>query len=173
MNSTRREEEEETILTHEILLRATMDYQEAKVSIMQSRMGKDESQRAAGANCGGCKSRASSVRWKQPQLVRWQRTLLLLRCRRSPDMRRSGGGRKGSTAWGDLVSTNASFLHLSLSLPLPVQIFLLPNILTEWHLPTWQPTLGGRAAWLDGQCTVPRKEFQMNFAKAQKVTVDP
>ena len=59
MNSTRREEEEETILTHEILLRATMDYQETKVSNMQSRMGKDESQRGAGANCGRCKSRAS------------------------------------------------------------------------------------------------------------------
>jgi len=28
MNNTRREEEEETILTQEILLRATMDYQE-------------------------------------------------------------------------------------------------------------------------------------------------
>ena len=54
---TRREEE--TILTHEILLRATMDYQETKASNMQSRMGKDESQRGAGANCGRCKSRAS------------------------------------------------------------------------------------------------------------------
>ena len=56
---TRREEEEETILTHEILLRATMDYQETKASNMQSRMGKDESERGAGANCGRCKSRAS------------------------------------------------------------------------------------------------------------------
>ena len=54
----------------------------------------------------------ASVRWnqqQQQQLVRWQRTLLLLlrRCRRSPDTRRrsGGGGRKGSAAWGDMVST--------------------------------------------------------------------
>ena len=70
---TRREEEEETILTHEILLRATMDYKKTKASNMQSRMGKDESRWAAGANCGGWWSRASK-RSLEPALA----TLLLL-----------------------------------------------------------------------------------------------
>ena len=143
-------------------------------------MGKDESQRAAGANCG-CKSRASSVRWKQPQLVRWQRTLLLLRCRRSPDMRRSGGVRREEGKHclrRNMVSTKPSFLHLS-PLSLSVHVFRLLYIWTD----SGSCQFGSQSLLAAVQCGLlacrcwstycPSKEFQMNFAKAHEGTAEP
>ena len=130
----------------------------------------------------------ASVRWNQQQLVRWQRTLLLLlrRCRRSPDTRRRSGGRRqeGKHCLGrhgfyqPINQPINGFYHQAYFLHLSVHIFLLlPQHFKTVAVANSTPkTLGcGSAAWSDGQCTVqcPSEGISNDFFKAHEDIVEP